>query len=440
MRGPSLAIVLSTLIGCSATALEPEPVALDTPATPPDGSPLPEPKAPAIAATGALGERVLPVKLPSAKSGETAAAFRFGRENERGGWVAQLPERSALVTVAYGGGKIFVGGGFGASTMYALDAKTGKKLWTVYNTADPGPTAAVYDNGELAFNTFSCSVEVLDAETGKQLWTKWIGSETPNQPAMAGNLVLATHPTDSGSFALSAYKRKNGADVWSSSIDGHILGAPIVSGESVYVATTAGTLYRIGLDGKRAWRQQVHATSAPWVDGDELHLSVREGREEAQVVLSAADGKRVRTALSLKLPADTASDAVSAWSYEGPRPVVRDGIRFAAMGSQVEARDAKTNEVKWTREKPKGEVHSVVVVGPLAIFTTKQGELVALDRESGAQRLAFDFKVAINAQPIVAEGWMYLATGDGRVLALELGNPATMDGWHMWGGNAQHNL
>ena len=102
--------------------------------------------------------------------------------------------------------------------------------------------------------------------------------------------------------------------------------------------------------------------------------------------------------------------------------------------------DAKTNEVRWTREKPKGEVNSVVVVGPLAIFTTKEGELVALDRQSGIQRMAYDFKVAINAQPIVAEGWMYVATGDGRVLAFELGNPATLDGWHMWGGNAQHNL
>ena len=78
------------------------------------------------------------------------------------------------------------------------------------------------------------------------------------------------------------------------------------------------------------------------------------------------------------------------------------------------------------------------VAGPLAIFTTKQGELVALDRATGAQRMAFDFKVTITAQPIVAEGWMYIATGEGRVLAVELGD--SIDGWHMWGGNAQHNL
>ncbi|MDX2086873.1 MAG: PQQ-binding-like beta-propeller repeat protein [Kofleriaceae bacterium] len=101
----------------------------------------------------------------------------------------------------------------------------------------------------------------------------------------------------------------------------------------------------------------------------------------------------------------------------------RDGVAHASLPKR-EPRDGSARETD----------------GPLAIFTTKQGELVALDRQTGTQRMAFDFKVSINAQPIVAEGWMYLATGDGRVVALELGNPATMDGWHMWGGNAQHNL
>jgi outer membrane protein assembly factor BamB len=438
MRGPTLAIVLSSLIGCATPP--PDADAVEAPASPPSSEPHAEaaPTAPpvTIAATGTLGDHAVAVKVPASTSGATA--FRFGRESERGAWVATLPERGPLVSVAYGGGKIFVGGGMGSSTMYALDAKTGKQLWAYSNLADPGPTAAVYDRGELAFNTFSCSVEVLDAETGKTLWTKWLGSETPNQPAMAGNLLLAPHPGGDG-YQLSAYKRSNGHEVWSSSIDGHILGAPIVAGQSVYVTTTEGTLFRIGLDGKRVWRQPIHATSAPWVAGDELHLAVRDGKEEAQVVLSAADGKRLRTGMKLRLDDDAPSgNAVGAWAYEGPRPVVRDGVRFAAMGNQVEARDAKTDAVLWTRDKPAGEVSSVVVAGPLAIFTTKQGELVALDRATGAQRMAFDFKVTITAQPIVAEGWMYIATGEGRVLAVELGD--SIDGWHMWGGNAQHNL
>ena len=391
---------------------------------------------------GALGERMLPVKLPAVTSEKTAVAFRFGRENEHQAWLAQLPEHVQLVSVAYGDGKIFVGGGFSSNTMYALEAKTGKRLWASENLSDPGPTAPVFEDNEIAFNTFSCSMEVLDATTGKTMWTKWLGSETPNQPAITGNLVIAPHPSDGG-YQLSAYQKKTGKDVWSSQIDNHILSAPVVHDGSVYVSTTSGSLYRIGLDGKRAWRQAIGAVSAPWVDGDEVHVAVRSGNNEAQMVLAANDGHKVRTAPASKSAHDVPSEDVQAvWSFEGSRPVVVEGVRYVATGDHVEARDAHTDELRWTRNDSKAEgrkVGSVVVAGPLVVVTSRDGKLIALDRKTGAQRMGFDFGTPVTAQPIIANGWMYIATAKGQILSFDLGNPA-MDGWHMWGGNAQHNL
>lgn len=392
---------------------------------------------------GQLGERMLAVKLPAVKSEKEATAFRFGRENEHQAWLAQLPEHAQLVSVAYGGGKIFVGGGFSSNTMYALDATTGKRLWATENLVDPGPTAPVYEDNEIAFNTFSCSMEVLDATTGRTLWTKWLGSETPNQPAMTGDLVIAPHPSDGG-YQLSAYKRKTGHDVWSSSIDNHILTAPVVHDDSVYVSTTVGSVYRIGLDGKRSWRQAINAVSAPWIDGDEVHVAVRTNGKEAQVVLAKSDGHRLRTAPASRSTNDNPGEDVQAvWAYEGSRPVVVEGVRYVATGDHVEARDAHTDELRWTRNDAKAEgqrkVGSVVVAGPLVVVTSRDGKLVALDRKTGVQRMGFDFGTPINAQPIIANGWMYIATARGQVLSFDLGSPG-MDGWHMWGGNAQHNL
>ncbi len=391
---------------------------------------------------GTLGERLVPVKLPVPK-GNQPAAFRFGRENEHEAWLVTLPEEGQLVSVAYGKGKIFVGGGFSSSSMYALDAKTGKRLWLASNLSDPGPTPPVFDDNEIAFNTFSCTVEVLDATTGKTLWTKWIGSETPIQPAMVGNLVIAPHPSaNEDGYELTAYNKKTGAVVWATSLDNEVLSAPIVHGDSVYAATMSGTLFRIGLDGKRKWRQSVAATSAPWIDGEDIHLAVREGNKESQVVLAAATGKRTRSIISTKAPGDAPSDSQAAWSYEGSRPIVIDGVRYTAMADRVEARDAHTDQLRWTRQHgattSTRKVESVAVAGSLAIVTTRDGKVVALDRETGAQRMGFDFGTRITAQPVIAEGWMYIATAHGQVLAFDLGNRA-MDGWHMWGGNAQHN-
>jgi outer membrane protein assembly factor BamB len=448
MTPRALAIATSWLVvGCQAGDNEVAAVdgqAADPPAAhvvdrAPVSSLAPQPRPPV---EGALAERLLPVKLPVPKDGKPVA-FRFGRENEHAAWLVTLPERAPLLSVAYGGGKIFVGGGFNASSMYALDAKTGARLWQTAMLSDPGPTAPVFDDDELAFNTFSCTIEVLNASTGKTLWTKWLGSETPIQPAIVGDLVIAPHPSASGDgYELSAYQRKTGKLVWASAIDNHVLSAPIVHGDSVYVSTLSGSLYRIGLDGKRQWRQGVAAASAPWIDGDDVHLAVREGRNEAQVVLAAADGKRTRTITTTRSPNDAPSEAVTAWSFEGSRPVVVDGVRYTAMGDRVEARDAHTDQLRWTRNhgKPDGarKIESVTVAGSLAIVTTRDGKLVALDRETGAQRMGFDFGTPVTAQPVIADGWMYIATAKGQVLSFDLGNRA-MDGWHMWGGNAQHN-
>jgi Ca-activated chloride channel family protein len=42
------------------------------------------------------------------------------------------------------------------------------------------------------------------------------------------------------------------------------------------------------------------------------------------------------------------------------------------------------------------------------------------------------------AEPVIANGWIYAATADGYVVALEVGD-RTLDGWHMFGGNPRHS-
>ena len=343
---------------------------------------------------GKLAEKLNQVKLPVPKSGE-AATFRLGKETERKAWVAQLPERAQLVSVAYGDGKIFVGGGFDSNAMYALDATTGKRQWVTHSLADPGPTAVSVDGEELAFDTYSCTLAVLAVSTGKILWQKWIGSETPTQPAMTRDFVIAPHPDDMGGFSLSAFKRKNGAQAWSTSVDGHGMTAPIVSGDHVYMATTNGTLYKISLTGKRVWAQHLNALSAPWIDGDEIHMAVADKGKEAQVVLSAVDGKRLRTVTNATYAQDApGEDTQAIWSYEGSRPVVANGVRYTAMADKVEARNARTNDLLWERSHVAGpgsrKVTSMVVAGNLAVVTTRDGKVVGLDTKTGAQRMGFD--------------------------------------------------
>src|SRR5262249_26095176 len=89
------------------------------------------------------------------------------------GWKVMIPGNRPLATPAVVDGKVFIGGGLGSHEFYAFDAVTGKKVWH-YRTGDDGPTAAVIEDGHIAFNTESCELEILTVD-GKPVWKKWLG-------------------------------------------------------------------------------------------------------------------------------------------------------------------------------------------------------------------------------------------------------------------------
>src|SRR5215831_327534 len=93
--------------------------------------------------------------LPRPAAGLRPVAFR--KTDGRSGWVIRLPGNRPIATPAYADGMLFVGGGYGSHEFYALDAQTGQVRWKI-KTDDDGPTAAVVQDGYVAFNTESCTV------------------------------------------------------------------------------------------------------------------------------------------------------------------------------------------------------------------------------------------------------------------------------------------
>ncbi|HUH01135.1 MAG TPA: PQQ-binding-like beta-propeller repeat protein [Kofleriaceae bacterium] len=462
MRAFSIASSLSLIMACGsrsegpAPAAEPPTVAEDLGVRPQPGADLDGPiPLPARDARRAGAGNSTPLDLGTDRIAEPVAvpkpppggAVTFSFADGRRGWVARTPEGLQLPPVAYGDGKVYVSGGFDSVSFYAVNAETGAFEWATTNLEDNGPTAAVFDDGRVIFNTESCTLFALDAATGKRLWFKYLGDPTLAQIAVADGLVFSAHPSPDGP-RLSAYKVTSGARVWSRRVSAELLAAPIVHGDSVYASTLTGMTYRFDrARGKRVWARRLRATTAPWIVGDELFVSRRHGTQEQQIVVAAASGEIVREhhAVDGKHLRDVPLNLDSwpkVWQFEGSRPVVVGGVRYVAMGGELQASDARTGEALWVRRVSDGQgkraLGSVALAGPQVVVSSRDGKLFGLDIDTGYTLWAYDLAKEVLAEPIVARGWVYAATSDGYVVALEVGD-RTLDGWHMFGGNAHHN-
>ncbi|MGF1469047.1 MAG: VIT domain-containing protein [Sandaracinaceae bacterium] len=418
---------------------------------------------------GALGSRlqIRALRMPHPPRG-ASSRFNFGRG--RRGWITAMPSAELLTSPAFHAGRVFLGGGFASHRFYAFNAYTGELDWSVA-APDGGPTAAIIEDGRVIFNTESCTIFVADAETGEIRWSRWLGDPLMSQPAAADGLVFSAYPKDGG-HELGAFRLADGEPVWATRIPADVIQAPQVVDGWVYAATMDGTAHRIDAStGRVAWQRDLGASSAMWVDRTHVLVARRSGsgREptEQMVTLRTSNGRVTHESARFPAPylagqsrdrqlaTSTAGawgdvphgehlglrNVASGWAFQGSSPAVADGRAYFAISGNLVARDMATAETVWARRYAEAEgaqaLSPPAVVGSLLVFGTVDGQLLATDIDTGMTVWAYDLGEPVVFPPIVAKGWVYVATGAGNVIGLELGD-AMLDGWHMWGGNARH--
>ncbi|MCZ7682896.1 MAG: VIT domain-containing protein [Sandaracinaceae bacterium] len=411
--------------------------------------------------------QVRPIRVPRPPRGATSR-FNFGEG--RRGWITALPRAELLTSPAFANGRVFLGGGFASHQFYAFDAYDGELAWSIA-APDGGPTAAIVEDGKVVFNTESCTIFVADAESGELLWSRWLGDPLMSQPAAANGLVFSAYPKNGG-HEFGAFRLADGEPVWATPIEADVIQAPQVAGDSVYFATMDGTAYRLDArTGRVRWARDVGASSAVWVDRSSVLLARRTGNarapREQMIVLGAQDGRlrhegehfdaaylsgqsrdrelaRGQAGAWGNVPHGEhlgLTNVAAGWAFQGSSPAVADGRAYFAVSGEILARDMETAEAVWRRRYAQAEgaqaLSPPAVVGALLVFGTVDGHLFATDIDTGLTVWAYDVGEPVVFQPIVAQGWVYVATGRGNLIGLELGD-AMLDGWHMWGGNARH--
>jgi outer membrane protein assembly factor BamB len=354
-------------------------------------------------------------------------------------------------------------------TIFAIAADSGKLLWS-YWLGDPltsAPTIA----GNRVFAAYPA------------------GSTADDKPRPPG----ATH-------ALAAFELSTGKILWQLWLDGDVMSAPVAVGEFVYVSTFGGTVIKIEqATGNVRYAMKAQVTSAPVVQFDSDGLEsmyytsgeywkdelgayrkqesvIRADHNNPQTKYKTATKKadyidskvQATTEQNAKAKADDAAngfgggapasaaanyafDSVgvesvqSMQSFQGSRVLRIADKNVNTMGDEVIATDSNSGATLWSYKlagstaKQGGFLGTApLAAGNTVLFGTLAGSVIQLDQVSGKRKAEFKVGGPVRSQPVVDEGWIYVGTEDGKLVAIDT-KDKTVTGWPTWGGNAQRS-
>ena len=130
--------------------------------------------------------------------------------------------------------------------IYAVDAKTGKKVWMQVLDGAVLGSPVLGSGNELFVGTYGATLYALNTADGKTLWAKPASNWIWAGPVSDGtNLYVGD-----ASGKLAAYPVAGGNKLWEQTLNGAIIGSPCLCGDKIVVGTEAGTVYFIDPTGK----------------------------------------------------------------------------------------------------------------------------------------------------------------------------------------------
>ena len=341
---------------------------------------------------------------------------------------------------AVSGDKVFTlidreNNGVSSETCIALDAATGKELWTAeiaqgakfFKNTDhaswekggygPGSTPTVND-GKVYVYSIDMNLCCLDAQTGKELWRvdvlkahagipTWFGNTA--SPVVEGDEVIVAGG-GAGQFVLG-FNKNTGKMVWKTEDAINLQSTPLVTtihGERQVIFYLKNDLMGISLkDHKTLWRSAVaqhngHGSMMPVAFEDKVYAgSYTEGTGVYQVVKE--DGGFHSRRLWLNLSKDSGFFNT---------PVLKDGYlygNYGGYGDGFQCIEFATGKVVW-KQRVTG-YGGAIIVGDKLVYLSEKGSLILAEAKPEYKELA-RFDKAIEGKcwstPAFSNGRLYI--------------------------------
>lgn len=361
-------------------------------------------------------------------------------------------------------------------TTFAVDAKSGKVKWAWW-LGDPQTSSPTIANG-LVFASYPSNAHYVHWD-GTDVYGGYGDKKAKPAQAPQG----ATH-------VIAAFELETGKPVWRRWLDGDVMSSPVAVDGFVYLTTFAGTVMKLDQKtGDIRYAIAMRATSAPVVvrEGgrESLHVTrrVEERPDETKEAIVRADlgatrltfrahpklapyldGNVQRRSAYAKaaaiddsengfgtVPAAANANVATGMvgvanvstmqRFQGSRVLVVGGTVYSTMGDEVIAIDGETGETKW-KHPLAGDIKNAgghlgtapLIAGNEIVVATLPGNVVRLDAKTGKLVSTYRTGAPLRSQPVVVDGWIYLGTEDGRMIAINTGDKK-LTGWPTWGGD-----
>jgi outer membrane protein assembly factor BamB len=136
------------------------------------------------------------------------------------------------------------------------------------------------------------------------------------------------------------------------------------------------------------------------------------------------------------------SSVSSLQAFQGSRVLHLAKQNVNTMGDEVLATDLDSGRKLWSF-KLDGDLAKrggALATAPLAagdsvLVATLDGHVLRLDPDTGKVRQRYDVGAPVRSQPVAVDGWIYVGTEDGKLVAIDTGD-RSLTGWTMWGADA----
>jgi outer membrane protein assembly factor BamB len=243
-------------------------------------------------------------------------------------------------------------------------------------------SSPVIGGGRIYTIDTNATVRAFDAQTGGQAWESQFGTEKGNSSSLYGGGVAYDNGriyATNGLGFVAALDQRNGGVLWQVRPGGPLRGAPTVAGDTLYVMSQDNQIYSLKTsDGTTNWSNA------------------------ASLEIAGVFGTGSPAFAQGTVVAGFSSGELNAYRYENGRLVWQDALARTSIRTSVSSLS---------------DIDANAVIDHGQVFAIGQGgRMVALELISG-QRL-WEINIAGIATPWVAGDWVFVATDDGKLIAI----------------------